>query len=31
VATSAATLTVGIGGYSRRVTLTRAGQVRVQP
>ena len=31
VATSAATLTVAIGGYSRRVTLTRAGQVRVQP
>lgn len=31
VATSAATLTVGIGGYSRRVTLTRAGLVRLQP
>jgi prepilin-type N-terminal cleavage/methylation domain-containing protein len=31
VATSAATLTVAIGGYSRRVTLTRAGLVRVQP
>jgi prepilin-type N-terminal cleavage/methylation domain-containing protein len=31
VATSAATLTVGIGGYSRRVTLTRAGHVRLQP
>ena len=31
VATSAATLTVGIGSYSRRVTLTRAGQVRVEP
>jgi hypothetical protein len=31
VATSAATLTVGIGSYSRQVTLTRAGLVRVQP
>ena len=31
VATSAATLTVGIGDYSRRVTLTRAGLVRLQP
>jgi prepilin-type N-terminal cleavage/methylation domain-containing protein len=31
VVTSAATLTVGIGGYSRRVTLTRAGHVRLQP
>ena len=31
MATSAATLTVGIGSYSRRVTLTRAGLVRVQP
>lgn len=31
VATSSATLTVGIAGYSRRVTLTRAGQVRVEP
>lgn len=31
VATSAATVMVGIGGYSRRVTLTRAGQVRLQP
>jgi Tfp pilus assembly protein FimT len=30
-ATSAATLTVGIGGYSRQVTLTRAGLVRLQP
>ena len=29
VATAAATLTVGIGGYSRSVTLTRGGQVRV--
>src|SRR5687768_2905285 len=31
MATSAATLTVGIGSYSRQVTLTRAGLVRVQP
>jgi Tfp pilus assembly protein FimT len=31
VATSALTVTVGIGGYSRRVTLTRGGQVRLQP
>jgi prepilin-type N-terminal cleavage/methylation domain-containing protein len=31
VATAAATLTVATGGYSRRVTLSRAGQVRVQP
>ena len=31
MATSAATLTVGIGAYSRRVTLTRGGVVRVQP
>ena len=31
VATASATLTVGIGGYSRRVTLTRGGQVRIQP
>jgi type II secretory pathway pseudopilin PulG len=30
-ATSAATLTVGIGSYSRQVTLSRAGLVRVQP
>lgn len=30
-ATSAATVTVGIGTYSRRVTLTRAGLVRLQP
>ncbi|HJU66764.1 MAG TPA: GspH/FimT family pseudopilin [Gemmatimonadaceae bacterium] len=29
-ATSAATLTVGIGSYSRQVMLTRAGLVRVQ-
>ena len=31
VPTASATLTVGIGGYSRRVTLTRGGQVRLQP
>ena len=31
MATSAATLTVGIGSYSRQVTLTRAGLVRVRP
>ena len=31
VATSAATLTVGIGTYTRRVTLSRAGHVRLQP
>jgi Tfp pilus assembly protein FimT len=31
VVTAAATLTVGIGGYSRQVTLTRGGQVRLQP
>ena len=30
-ATSAATVTVQIGGYSRQVTMTRAGVVRVQP
>ena len=30
-ATSAATVTVLIGGYSRQVTMTRAGVVRVQP
>jgi type IV fimbrial biogenesis protein FimT len=31
VTTAATTLTVGIGSYSRRITLTRAGRVRVQP
>ena len=31
VATSAATVTVGVGTYSRQVTVTRAGLVRVQP
>jgi prepilin-type N-terminal cleavage/methylation domain-containing protein len=31
VATSAATLTVGTSGYTRRVTITRAGYVRLQP
>jgi prepilin-type N-terminal cleavage/methylation domain-containing protein len=31
MATSAATLTVGIGSYSRQVTLTRAGLIRVVP
>jgi prepilin-type N-terminal cleavage/methylation domain-containing protein len=31
VTTSAATLAVGIGSYSRQVTLTRAGLVRLQP
>ena len=31
VATASATLTVGIGGYTRSVTLTRGGQVRIQP
>jgi type IV fimbrial biogenesis protein FimT len=31
VTTSAATVTVGIGSYSRRVTVTRAGHVRLQP
>jgi prepilin-type N-terminal cleavage/methylation domain-containing protein len=31
MATSAAAVTVGIGGYSRRVTLTRAGLVRLEP
>jgi type II secretory pathway pseudopilin PulG len=31
MATSAATLSVGIGSYSRQVTLSRAGLVRVQP
>lgn len=30
-ATSAATVTVGIGSYSRQLTMTRAGLVRVQP
>lgn len=30
-ATSAGTITVGIGSYSRQVTLTRAGLVRLQP
>ena len=29
--TSAATVTVGTGAYSRRVTVTRAGLVRLQP
>lgn len=31
VTTSAATMTVGIGDYSRQVTLSRAGLVRLQP
>ncbi len=31
MATSAATLRVGIGSYTRQVTLTRAGLVRLQP
>jgi prepilin-type N-terminal cleavage/methylation domain-containing protein len=31
VATSAATVTVAIGSYSRRVTVSRAGHVRLQP
>jgi Tfp pilus assembly protein FimT len=31
VTTAPATLTVGIGGYSRRVSLSRGGQVRVEP
>ena len=31
VATAAATVTVGIGSYSRQVTVTRAGVVRLQP
>ena len=31
VATSAATITVGTGDYSRQVTVTRAGLVRLQP
>jgi Tfp pilus assembly protein FimT len=31
ITTAPATLTVGIGGYSRRVTLSRAGRARVEP
>ena len=31
IATSAATVTVGTGPYSRQVTVTRAGVVRLQP